>query len=488
MKKCLALVLAVLMTMTLLTGCAQKAATSSAAASVQSASASAPAQSAASGAAQSPAGSSQSTAAESAPVTAGDEASLKARMNEIISDPEHPLAAAAIGVVKDGQIAFADAVGSKTIDNDDPSKNVPADGDTKYRIASISKLATAIAVWQLIEAGKIDPDKDASEYLGFTLRNPSYPDTPITVRMMMSHTSSIREDGDDAMYNIPLGHDVSEFFTPGKEYYCSGCWAPEGQAPGEYFSYANINYGLLGTIIERVSGERFDNYMTAHIFEPMGLSCSYNVARMDPDAQKQIGTLYRKYDANGDYDPANGKWTAQVDDFTDGYPTDDGLADYQIGTNATVFAPQGALRISVKELCAIMQMFCSKGTYNGKQILKPETIENMFTPVWTYDPEKENGDTYYDLMACYGMGPQIFTNQLGDRLVADQDLPFAGHTAEAYGLLGCIAFDREKGNGLIYIVAGTGSSPDDYFGSYSSFYGWEESLLTAGAEFAAFPY
>ena len=112
----------------------------------------------------------------------------------------------------------------------------------------------------------------------------------------------------------------------------------------------------------------------------------------------------------------------------------------------------------------------------------------MFTPVWTYDPEKENGDTYYDLMACYGMGPQIFTNQLGDRLVADQDLPFAGHTAEAYGLLGCIAFDREKGNGLIYIVAGTGSSPDDYFGSYSSFYGWEESLLTAGAEFAAFPY
>jgi CubicO group peptidase (beta-lactamase class C family) len=302
-------------------------------------------------------------------------------MNEIISDPEHPLAAAAIGVVKDGRIAFADAVGSKTIDNDDPSKNVPADGDTKYRIASISKLATAIAVWQLIEEGKIDPDKDAGEYLGFTLRNPSY-----------------------------------------------------------------------------------------------------------PDAQKQIGTLYRKYDANGDYDPANGKWTAQVDDFTDGYPTDDGLADYQIGTNATVFAPQGALRISVKELCAIMQMFCSKGTYNGKQILKPETIENMFTPVWTYDPEKENGDTYYDLMACYGMGPQIFTNQLGDRLVADQDLPFAGHTAEAYGLLGCIAFDREKGNGLIYIVAGTGSSPDDYFGSYSSFYGWEESLLTAGAEFAAFPY
>ncbi len=438
-----------------------------------------------------PAGDSSTSADETeddtdaAPLTEED---VYARMEEIISDPEHPLAAAGLGVIKDGEIIFADTVGVSRFNAEDASKNIPANKDTKYRIASISKLCAAIGAWQLIEQGKIDPDADVSDYLGFELRNPNYPDTPITVRMLMSHTSSIREGGDNSgSYSIPYGHDISEFFTPGSEYACEEPWAPEGQAPGEYFSYANMNYCLLATIMEKVSGERFDRYMTDHVFAPMGLTCSYNVASMDPAAQEQVGTLYRKFNEAGEYDPANGTWTAQVDDFTDGYPTED-YADYEIGTNGSLFGPMGSLRISIPELCAIMQMFSNDGTYNGVQILKPETIDEMFTPVWTYDPELENGDTYYDLMLCYGMGPQIFTSTIGDSLVADQVLPFAGHTAEAYGLLGGMAFDRETGNGLVYIVGGTGCDMDDYYGEYSSFYGWEEALLTLGAEYANFDY
>jgi len=77
---------------------------------------------------------------------------------------------------------------------------------------------------------------------------------------------------------------------------------------------------------------------------------------------------------------------------------------------------------------------------------------------------------------------------MGDRLVRGQDLPFAGHTAEAYGLVGGMLFDRKKGNGLIYFAAGLGSDPEKYSGSYSAFYGWEEALLSAGAEFAGFDY
>ena len=117
---------------------------------------------------------------------------LIAEMNAIISDPERPLMAATIGIIKDGEIVFCEGVGDMNLNGD------PTTGDTKYRIASISKLNTAIAAWQLIEQGLIDPDADASEYLGFELRNPNFPDTPITVRMIMSHTSSIREGGDNA--------------------------------------------------------------------------------------------------------------------------------------------------------------------------------------------------------------------------------------------------------------------------------------------------
>ena len=356
------------------------------------------------------------------------EEKLIARMNEIIADPEHPLMAAAVGVVKDHQVLFADMVGSKQLGG------TPATGDTKYRIASISKLITAAGVWQLIEQGLVDPDADVSSYLGFSLRNPHYPDTPITVKMLMSHTSSIRDGGKPGSYNIPLGHHISEFFTEGSAYHMPNCWAPQEEAPGVYFSYCNMNYCLLGSIIENASGERFDQYMTHHIFAPMGLSCSFNVSGMPEDVQSQVGTIYRKLDAAGEYDPANGTWIPQCDDFTAGYPRDI-YADYVIGTNGSLFGPMGSLRVSVGELCRIMLMFCNGGSYNGVQILKPETIERMFTPVWTYDPALNNGDTYFNMMNCYGMGPHIFVNRdMGDRIVMGQDLPFAGHTADAYDL------------------------------------------------------
>lgn len=405
---------------------------------------------------------------------------LLERMLQIVCDPEHPLMASAIGVVKDGKILFAEMVGHKNLAGD------PATADTKYRIASISKLNTSIAAWQLMEQGLLDPDEDVSRYVGFPLRNPHYPDTPITVRMLMSHTSSIREG--PWTYNIPYGHDLSEFFTEGKPYSYPDCWAPAGEAPGEFFAYCNMNYCIMGSIIEAVSGERFDRYMIRHIYGPMGLSCSFNVAGMPEAVQAQVGTLYRKLNGAGEHDPAHGVWTAQMDDFTQGYPKGD-FDDYVLATNGSLFGPMGSLRVSVKELCKIMQMFCNGGSYNGVQILKPETVEAMFTPVWTYDPALENGSTCGGQMNCYAMGPHIILNKdHADRLVQGQNLPFAGHTAEAYGLAGGMLFDRKRGNGLVYFVAGMGSDPEKYPGSYSSFYGWEEALLTAGAEFAEFDY
>ena len=405
---------------------------------------------------------------------------LLARMKRIISDPEHPLMAAAIGVLRDGRVIFSDAVGSKRPGGD------AASGDTKYRIASISKLITAIGVWQLLEQGLLDADADASDYLGFELRNPHYPDTPITVKMLLSHTSSIRDGGKPGSYNIPFGHSISEFFTEGKPYYMPNCWAPVGEAPGVFFAYCNMNYCLLGTILEKVTGERFDRYMTDHIFAPMGLTCSFNVSSMPEHIQPQVGTLYRKLNEAGESDPINGIWTAQCDDFADGYPNED-CSGYVIGTNGSLFGPMGSLRVSVNELCQIMLMFWQKGSYNGIQILKPETVERMFTPAWTYDPALKNGDHYGGLMNCYGMGPHIFTNQeMGDRLVAAQSLPFAGHTAEAYGLVGGMAFDWKNGNGIVYFAAGLGCDPAKCSGRYSALYRFEEALLTAAADYAAF--
>lgn len=404
-------------------------------------------------------------------------------MEAIIEDPNHPLMAAAVGVVKDGAVLFADAVGRKQLGG------APATKDTKFRIASISKLSTAIGIWQLIEQGLMDPEGDVSAYLGFQLRNPHHPTIPITLKMVMSHTSSIRDGDVPGSYNIPYPHPLSAFFAEGHPCYNSDCWAPPSEIPGNFYQYCNMNYCLLGQMIENVSGERFDRYMIDHVYAPMGLTCSFNVSEMPASAKAQVATLYRKFNASGQYDPLDGIWTPQCDDLSMGYYPYVDYSDYVLGTNGSLFGPQGSLRISIRELCQIVLMFCNGGSHNGTQILKPETVEQMFTPAWTYDPALENGNNYHRMMNCYGMGPHIFLNiDGGDRIVEGQDLPFAGHTADAYGLLGGLLFDRSKRNGLIYIVAGTGCDPEQYPGSYSSFYGWEERLLTAGAKFAKFPY
>jgi CubicO group peptidase (beta-lactamase class C family) len=375
--------------------------------------------------------------------------------------------------MKNSRVVFSEAVGCKNPNGD------AVTADTKYRIASISKLVTAIGVWQLIEQGLIDPEDDVSRHLGFTLRNPAYPDTPITVKMLLSHTSSIRDGGIPGSYNIPYGHPISEFFTEGAAHYNPKGWSPWSEPPGVFFAYCNMNYCLLGTIIENVSGERFDRYMRDHVFSPIGLTCGYNVSDMPEAVQAQVGTLYRKLD---------GTWVPQCDDFSGGYPCED-YADYVVGTNGSIFGPMGSLRISVNELCQIMLMFCNGGSYRGVQILKSETIERMFSPAWTYSPAPKNGDNYHGLMNCYGMGPHIFTNQIsGDRMVLHQALPFAGHTAEAYGMIGGMGFDRECGNGIVYFTAGLGSDMSKSAGEYSAFYCWEENLLTAAADFAQFGY
>ena len=362
-------------------------------------------------------------------------------MKTMTVNPFHPVMAISLAVIKNGQIILCDTVGYAQVNK------TLADNDTKYRIASISKLITAIAAWQLIESGKLNPDADVNDYLDVKLRNPDYPDIPITTTMLMSHTSSI---SDGTMSN---------------------------EAPGTYFHYDNKNYDLLATVIEKVSGERFDKYMTAHIFKPMELTCSFNISDMDKETQSHIGTLYRKCDSEGRYAPLIGEWTAQADDGL----TLKNYDDYVTGTDASILGSAGGLRISINELCQIAQMFMNGGKYNGVEILKPSSVQKIFTPTWT-------GGNKDDLIRCYGMGAQIFTNTGGDRLVKKQNLPFAGHLAEAHGLLAGFVIDYTKGNGIIYIIAGLGSNPHKYRGDYSALYKWEEQLLTIGAEYGSFEY
>ena len=125
-------------------------------------------------------------------------------------------------------------------------KNILTNFDSIYRIASISKVIVAIGVLKLYEQGLVDLDEDISKYFGFKIRNPKYEDTPITLRMIMTQTSSIVDDGGyiDGIYKGYDGSNSTDDFiqvksllTPGDKHYGVGY---SDYKPGTNFIYSNF--------------------------------------------------------------------------------------------------------------------------------------------------------------------------------------------------------------------------------------------------------
>jgi len=168
------------------------------------------------------------------------------------------IAGAVITVVKDGQVLFQKGYGYS-----DVAKRTPVDPEnTLFRPGSVSKLFTWTAVMQLVEAGKIDLDADLNRYLDFKL--PARADGPITMRNVMTHTTGFEERVkelivSDPKYLRPLAEYVSEY-TPERIFKAGGTPA-----------YSNYATALAGRVVERVSGESFDDYVEKHIFAPAGM-------------------------------------------------------------------------------------------------------------------------------------------------------------------------------------------------------------------------
>jgi CubicO group peptidase (beta-lactamase class C family) len=168
---------------------------------------------------------------------------------------------AVVTVVKDGQILTARGFGYA-----DSEKRTPVDPErTLFRPGSVSKLVTWTAAMQLVEQGKLDLDKDINTYLDFKI--PEYDGKPVTLRQLMTHTGGFEEAVKDIIYSdpahiVPLGEYLKRW-TPTRVY-----------EPGTTPAYSNWATALTGYVIERVSGESFDDYCDKHIFAPLGMTNS----------------------------------------------------------------------------------------------------------------------------------------------------------------------------------------------------------------------
>ena len=333
--------------------------------------------------------------------------------------------------------------------------------ESVFRIASITKTVTAISLMQLWEQGFVDIDEDVSDYLGWELRNPNHPDEKITLRMLLSHTSSVR-DGEgypafarDMIENRLL---IRELFEPGASYYGADMFADH--APGHYFSYSNSTWSLVASVVERISGERFDHYTKREIFEPLGIKASFNPAAFH---KEEYAALYRKPD---------GEWVAQVDLYTETEPKERAWEGYEPGTNGLLYGPQGSLRISAAGLTRLAQTLINGGELDGVRVLEEATLAEMTRIHWEYDGT--NGNTWENFFMGYGLGIHLLTNREGKDVIFP-DRKMFGHAGIAYGLLSNMYVDPDSGAGVIYIMSGSARPFDG--AEDSSFYHMEVSVF-----------
>ena len=364
------------------------------------------------------------------------------------SDARAPQLSGVIAVVADRQrMLRAEAHGLADIAAGRPLKT-----DSVVRVASISKLVVAIAVWRLVEQGKLDLDRDVSLYLGWPLRHPQFPDRAVTLRQLLSHTSGIV---DGPGYAFALEEQLRDRLTPQQ-------WG--AAAPGGRFEYANLNYGLIATVMEAATGERFDRLMTQLVLAPLQIDAGYNWQGASDAAIARAAVLYRKGRDETAWNPA-GPWTPQVDDLHGQRPacpvrSNAGcdLAAYKPGRNGTIFSPQGGLRISLPDLARIGQLLLRGGEVDGVRLLKPATVKAMLTPVWQAGGAVP-GDDYQGQMLCYGAGPHCLSGRTG---ASDQPVKAArwwGHLGEAYGLLAGLWIDQRRGRVIAYALTGTAADP-----------------------------
>ena len=378
-----------------------------------------------------------------------------------------------------GVIAFKDSkeVYSKFSGFSNVEKKIPITRYTRFRVASVSKMFTVFTIMQLVEQGKINLDTDVSEYLGFKLRNPNFPNTPITVRMLASHTSTLR---DDKVYSLPPNCDIEDFFKPNNN---SIHFGSKGK---NFFTYCNLNYGILGTIIERITNERFDIYQKNHILKQLNINADYVVGNLCHCEFENLGTIYQKNQTE--------EWIAQIDNYTE-QPAKDmvlvqnpyvkdtdsefSLQDYKIGTNATIFSPQGGLRISFDELAHCLEMILNRGIYNDKRVISIKSLYEIIKPQWIYDEINPNGETY-GVMFNYGLGMYQINGASKARLCKDYEIDLIGHSGEAYGMISGFYFTPNMNNGVLFMINGTAIKPDEdklSFGKFSNSYIWEENIM-----------
>lgn len=275
----------------------------------------------------------------------------------------------------------------------DLKEKISMSPDYFMNIASISKTITTTAILQLWERGELDLNDEVNKYLDFKVVNPNHPEVSITIKQLLTHTSSIRASEEyRKSYScgkpaVSLSDWIRNYFDPnGKFYNEESNFHP--WKPGENYKYSNIAFGLLGLIVEEVSQEPFSTYCKTNIMEPLKMeNSSWLMDDIDPN--KRIKQYIKNSDENRNRASLSKLKKIQTGDYVE-------LCNYSFYNY-----PDGLFKTSVNELSHFMIAMMNQGKYGNSQILKPATVEEMLSlQVKDYDIQglgwkKINYESFY---------------------------------------------------------------------------------------------
>ncbi|KAB7762496.1 serine hydrolase [Xanthomonas maliensis] len=251
-------------------------------------------------------------------------------------------------IIRDRQLVWTGGFGFA-----DRERAIAFTPDTVMNIGSISKTVTGVALMQAVQDGRLSLDADINAYLPFPVRNPQYPQVPITLRQLATHTSSLTDRWEvyrdsyrwQGQPVAPLAVFLRGYLAPGGRDYRAQNYLPV--APGSHREYSNIGAGLVGYIVARAVGQSLERYTQARIFAPLGMQrTAWHRADLPPQVH---ATLY-------------------VNQMGVSVP----IPPYALTTY-----PDGGLHTSVNDLSRFFIALLDGGHYQGARILAPETTAQM---------------------------------------------------------------------------------------------------------------